>query len=589
MSRRRVYNWILEVTRPALKPLALSVSARLLDQILQVVIYCLGAYALAVALRKLSGGGGFDTGLVWLFLLACLIIALVKAALRYAEQFLGHLVAFKALELLRVALFKSMLPQSPRLSLHTRSAELTGRLTKDIDRIEVFFAHTLAPLVSSLVVPLLTWLWIAFVSPATVSIFVLVMLVLTLVVVPLMGAKFSLAAAQKSAKIRGQLQAHVTDSVQGYNEVLSYGAQLQRLEQLERIGDSITAADSPIRAWAALRWAAGQFLMALMLFGVLFIWLRDPVFEAAPLAQAPTVVAVIAALVAQRTSARTLEDMPSSVSVAWASAERVYATAHGPALLDGPKALPTRRDDAAKSGLEVTWHKVSYAYPGERKHQALTQVSLHLNAGSWTVLAGASGSGKSTLSMLAARCDDPVGGRVLLDGHDVRTLKVDSLRSQVQLVSQHPFIMRATIRENLSLAAPQADTAQLWQALEYAQLAAEVRAMPKGLDTVVGERGTSLSGGQAQRLAFARALVAKPRLLILDEFTSHMDLKLAASVRKSLRQALPEATILEVSHTLVGLELADRVVVFENGQIVQSGKPQKLMNTPGPLRQLMDR
>lgn len=589
MSRRRVYNWILEVTRPALKPLALSVSARLLDQILQVVIYSLGAYALAVALRKLSGGGGLDTGLVWLFLLACLIIALVKAALRYAEQFMGHLVAFKALELLRIALFKSMLPQSPRLSLHTRSAELTGRLTKDIDRIEVFFAHTLAPLVSSLVVPLLTWVWIAFVSPATVSIFVLVMLALTLVVVPLMGAKFSLAGAQKSAKIRGQLQAHVTDSVQGYNEVLSYGAQLQRLEQLERIGDSITAADAPVRAWAALRWAAGQLLMALMLFGVLFIWLRDPVFEAAPLAQAPTVVAVTAALVAQRTSARTLEDMPSSVSVAWASAERVYATAHGPALLDGPKALPAHRDDAAKSGLEVTWHKVSYAYPGERKHQALTQVSLHLNAGSWTVLAGASGSGKSTLSMLAARYDDPVGGRVLLDGHDVRTLKVDSLRSQVQLVSQHPFIMRATIRENLALAAPQADTAQLWQALEYAQLAAEVRAMPKGLDTLVGERGSSLSGGQAQRLAFARALVAKPRLLILDEFTSHMDLKLAASVRKSLRQALPEATILEVSHTLVGLELADRVVVFENGQIVQSGKPQKLMNTPGPLRQLMDR
>ena len=446
MSRRRVYNWILEVTRPALKPLALSVSARLLDQILQVVIYSLGAYALAVALRKLSGGGGLDTGLVWLFLLACLIIALVKAALRYAEQFMGHLVAFKALELLRIELFKSMLPQSPRLSLHTRSAELTGRLTKDIDRIEVFFAHTLAPLVSSLVVPLLTWVWIAFVSPATVSIFVLVMLALTLVVVPLMGAKFSLAGAQKSAKIRGQLQAHVTDSVQGYNEVLSYGAQLQRLEQLERIGDSITAADAPVRAWAALRWAAGQLLMALMLFGVLFIWLRDPVFEAAPLAQAPTVVAVIAALVAQRTSARTLEDMPSSVSVAWASAERVYATAHGPALLDGPKALPAHRDDVAKSGLEVSWHKVSYAYPGERKHQALTQVSLHLNAGSWTVLAGASGSGKSTLSMLAARCDDPVGGRVLLDGHDVRTLKVDSLRSQVQLVSQHPFIMRATIR-----------------------------------------------------------------------------------------------------------------------------------------------
>ena len=143
------------------------------------------------------------------------------------------------------------------------------------------------------------------------------MLALTLVVVPLMGAKFSLAGAEKSAKIRGQLQAHVTDSVQGYNEVLSYGAQLQRLEQLERIGDSITAADAPVRAWAALRWAAGQLFMALMLFGVLFIWLRDPVFEAAPLAQAPTVVAVIAALVAQRTSARTLEDMPSSVSVSY--------------------------------------------------------------------------------------------------------------------------------------------------------------------------------------------------------------------------------------------------------------------------------
>ena len=202
---------------------------------------------------------------------------------------------------------------------------------------------------------------------------------------------------------------------------------------------------------------------------------------------------------------------------------------------------------------------------------------------------GASGSGKSTLAQLAVRFDEPTSGRILIDGQDVADLRALSLYQEIGMVDQRVHLMRATIADNVRLAAPSASEAQVLRACRAACIDEDIEALEDGYDTLVGERGQSLSGGQRQRLALARALLARPGVLILDEFTSHLDPDLDERVRIGVRTYLPQATIIEITHRLQWSEQADHVVVMDAGTVVQAGPPAKLLSEPGPLRTLTAR
>ena len=578
-SRATLVRWLLGVTRPVLPPLLASTLCRIIDALSGVALFALGAYA--VASTGLAMVNKSPVPAMWPVLTVMAGLSLLKAALRYVEQFLGHLVAFKALELLRGQIFRSLIPRSPRVGTTSRSGDLLSRATKDVDRIEVFFAHTLAPAVSAVITPIVVLTAIGLKVSWPVALTVLPLVVLQLFIVPRLGSGASLEASRSASALRADLTQHVTDTIQGMSEVVGYGRGQERLDEMARIDAEITGASRPTGQWAAVRRGVNQ--LASLIAPIVVVMIGSMLPATGSGAGVPLLAAAAAAVLRMTETVRGVEELAGALNASFASAERVWEVVNAPVeVRDGAQELT--------SGIshEVLWQDVSYSYSSTAA-QAVRGVSLRARAGKWTCIVGASGSGKSTLAQLAVRFDEPTSGRILIDGQDVADLRALSLYQEIGMVDQRVHLMRATIADNVRLAAPSASEAQVLRACRAACIDEDIEALEDGYDTLVGERGQSLSGGQRQRLALARALLARPGVLILDEFTSHLDPDLDERVRIGVRTYLPQATIIEITHRLQWSEQADHVVVMDAGTVVQAGPPAKLLSEPGPLRTLTAR
>jgi ABC-type multidrug transport system fused ATPase/permease subunit len=244
-------------------------------------------------------------------------------------------------------------------------------------------------------------------------------------------------------------------------------------------------------------------------------------------------------------------------------------------LMDQPEAQPIHG-----SRGRLVFDNVSFRYQPDEP-PVLEGINLTVEPGTTVGILGPSGSGKSTLLLLAPRLYDVDGGRIVLDGQDVRQLRQADLRRSVVLVPQQAVLFEGTLRSNLLYAAPAASAADISHVLEALDLAELVESLPSGLETRVGDRGYSLSGGQRQRLALARALLAKPAVLLLDDCTSALDAETEARVFAALDDLLPGATRLIVSHKAASLRKADSIVVLEEGRIVEQGHPDDLLAEEG--------
>jgi ATP-binding cassette subfamily B protein len=223
----------------------------------------------------------------------------------------------------------------------------------------------------------------------------------------------------------------------------------------------------------------------------------------------------------------------------------------------------------------VELRDVSFNY--EDGSPVLRHVDLAVDGGTTVALAGATGAGKSTLISLLGRNYDVTGGQVLVDGADVREVELNSLRSQIGVVTDDPFLFSATVHDNIAYGRPDATREEVVRAAERAQAAGFIEALPEGYDTVVGERGLTLSGGQRQRIAIARALVIDPRILILDDATSSVDASTEQAIKQALREAMRGRTTFVIAHRLSTLALADDIVVLEGGEIAARGTHDELL------------
>jgi ATP-binding cassette subfamily C protein CydCD len=506
-------------------------------------------------------------------------VAPLAGILHWVESWLAHDMAFRLLTHMRVDLFGKLDALAPAYLTRRRSGELVGTATHDVELIEYFFAHTITPAFVAVLVP-------AGVL-ATLAVFGWPM---ALVVLPFL-AYAGLGPVRGRARIdelgsrareaTGELNAYAVDSVQGLAEIVAF--------QQERPRGVAFAARA--RAYAEAR---GPFLEDLA---------RQTVLQEA--ASGLGGLAVAAAGAALAASGRldagvlpllTLLALSAFVPV-WeiaqvgrqladtlGAARRLHAIHAEPVpVTDGPgagAALP------GAPALEMA--HVRFVYPG-RPRPALADVSITVPPGRTVALVGPSVEGKSRVAAIFLGLSDPEGGAVRLGGHDLRRYALDDLRGRIALVAQDTYLFNDTLRNNVLIARPAATEAELAAAVASASLDDFVRALPDGLDTVVGERGVKLSGGQRQRVAIARAFLKDAPILILDEATSHLDAVNEQAVRESLSLLARARTTLVIAHRLSTVRDADQIVVLDAGRVVEIGDHDTLLTRGALYARLVSR
>jgi ABC-type multidrug transport system fused ATPase/permease subunit len=267
---------------------------------------------------------------------------------------------------------------------------------------------------------------------------------------------------------------------------------------------------------------------------------------------------------------------------ATASGERIFE------IMDEPEEISDRPDAGEMPPGEgrVRYEHVSFAYAPGRL--VLQDIDLQLEPGRTVALIGHTGSGKTTLATLVPRFYDATEGRITIDGVDVRNVKLQSLRREIGIVSQDPFLFSATVRENIAFGRADATDEEIVRAATLAQAHDFIDELPDGYDTIIGERGITLSGGQRQRLAIARALIMEPRILILDDATASVDATTEARIRLGLREAMKGRTTIIIAHRLSTISLADELVVLDHGRVVGRGTDEELLQTNPVYRDIYE-
>jgi ATP-binding cassette subfamily B protein len=270
----------------------------------------------------------------------------------------------------------------------------------------------------------------------------------------------------------------------------------------------------------------------------------------------------------------------NSVQQSLIGARRVFEILDAPVeVKSAPDALRVPRLAGA-----VQFERVTFAYDGI--DPVLRDIDLEVRPGQCVAILGATGAGKSVLMSLVPRFYDVTGGRLLLDGHDVRRINLDDLRRNIGIVFQESFLFSNTVAANIAFGHPEASRAQIERAARIAAAHDFILELPQGYDTVLGESGNSLSGGQRQRLAIARAVLLEPAILLLDDPTAAIDSETEHEIFAALDRAIAGRTTFIVAHRLSTLRRADFIIVMDNGRIVQRGTHEELMRVPGPYRHI---
>jgi subfamily B ATP-binding cassette protein MsbA len=507
--------------------------------------------------------------LKWL-ILAVVLAIFVQAVTSYSLTQILSVEAQHLISKLRSKVQQHIIKLPIRFFDNSKTGELVSRIMTDVEGVRNLVGTGFAQMIGGGLAAIISLVLLISISPSMTAFVLLPVLIFGLV--SLKAFSKIRPIFRERGKINAQVTGRLTETLGGIRVIKGFNAENQEIKTFEKgveelflnVKASLTATSFVTSAGALLLGLASAGIMGLggyqimqgeMTFGDFLAFTLYLGFMIAPIVQ--------------------MSNIGSQLTEAFAGLDRTEEIMNMPLESDDKKR--TVQLEVIKG--DIRFENVSFAY--ESGKDVVKGISFDAPAGSVTALVGTSGSGKTTIAGLAATFLNPDAGVVYLDGHDLQTITLDAFRAQLGVVLQDDFLFEGTIRENILFPRPDSSEAQLEMAVKAAHVHEFTDRFEQGLDTLIGERGVKLSGGQRQRIAIARAILADPRILILDEATSNLDTESESLIQASLKELMHGRTTFVIAHRLSTIRQADQILVIEQGQVVEQGRHEELLAKKG--------
>ena len=507
---------------------------------------------------------------VLLLALGLLVLYLLRILFRFGSNYLTHKAAWHLVGDLRSRLYNKLQSLDLGFFHDKQTGDLMSRVVNDTRDFELLYAHMIPEIITNVVtfygvlVILLTVNWrLALITCAPIPLILLSGVVFSKIVRPFFKA---------SQKSMGELNAQLQDSLSGLHEIQAFGQEKYESGRVQE--KNLAQGGAMLRALraSAIFHPCVEFLSSagtvLVVFFGGFLAFRGQL-------SVEDIVAFVLYLSLFYAPVSGLANLLESLQQSLAGAERVTL------ILDTPSAIqnaPNAQDMGRANGA-VTFENVSFHY--SNKIPVLKDISFSCEPGMMVALVGPTGVGKTTTTQLISRFYDPIEGRVLIDGKDVKDVTLESLRHNISPVLQDTFLFNGTISENIGYAKPDATQAEIEAAAKAANIHEDIMSMPEQYETKVGERGLRLSGGQKQRVAIARAILRQSPIIVLDEATASVDVQTEKQIQKAIKNLAGKQTIIAIAHRLSTIREADIILVFHEGRIIERGTHEELLELKG--------